>query len=116
MVDPPHTHTETFTHQVLDPGAVAGRRHGQLDDAAAQEAQQQDGRDVLPHVVVEAVRRKAQHVLQVFKESAIISQNVRDAVRQRRNFVTVDVLTAFGDKEAIKKGSALKLLNKMLQI
>lgn len=60
---------ETITHLFLYPGTVAGRRHDQLDEAAAQEDQQQDGRDVLPHVVVETVRRKAQHVLQVFKES-----------------------------------------------
>lgn len=60
---------ETQTHLFLYPGTVAGWRHGQLDEAGAQEDQQQDGRDVLPHVVVETVRRKAQHVLQVFKES-----------------------------------------------
>ena len=59
---------ETLTHLFLYPGTVAGRRHGQLDEAGAQEHQQQDGRDVLPHVVIEAVRREAQHVLQVFKE------------------------------------------------
>lgn len=59
---------ETLTHLFLYPGTVAGRRHGHLDEAGAQEDQQQDGCDVLPHVVVEAVRRKAQHVLQVFKE------------------------------------------------
>lgn len=58
-----------LTHLFLYPGTIAGRRHDQLDEAGAQEHQQQDGRDVLPHVVVETVRGKAQHVLQVFKES-----------------------------------------------
>lgn len=57
-----------FTHLFLYPGTVAGRRHDQLDEAAAEEDQQQDGCDELPHVVVEAVRGEAQHVLQVFKE------------------------------------------------
>lgn len=59
---------QTLSHLFLYPGTVTGRRHDQLDEAAAQEHQQQDGGDELPHVVVEAVRREAQHVLQVFKE------------------------------------------------
>lgn len=58
-----------FTHLFPYPGFVAGRRHDQLDEAAAEEEQQQDGRDVLPHVVVETERHEAQHVLQVFEES-----------------------------------------------
>ncbi len=66
---PRRNEPETFTHLFLYPGTVAGRRHYQLNEAGAQEHQQQDGRDELPHVVVETVRRKAQHVLQVFKES-----------------------------------------------
>lgn len=60
---------EASAYLLLYPGTVAGRSHGQLDEAGAEQEQQQDGRDVLPHVVVEAVRSEAQHVLQVFKES-----------------------------------------------
>lgn len=58
-----------FTHLFLYPGIVGGGRHDHLDEAGQHEDQQQDGRDVLPQVVVAAVRREAQHVLQVFKES-----------------------------------------------
>lgn len=72
---------ETLTHLFLYPGTIAGWRHGQLDEAGAQEDQQQDGRDVLPHVVVEAVRSKAQHVLQVFKESERVVKTKQQGVR-----------------------------------
>lgn len=74
---------ETFTHLFLYPGTVAGRRHGQLNEAGAQEDQQQDGRDVLPHVVVETVWREAQHVLQVFKESERVAAKRREGGRQQ---------------------------------
>ena len=57
-----------MTHQILYPGTVAGWRHGQLDQAGAEQQDEQQRGDVLPHVVVEAEGREAQHVLQVLKE------------------------------------------------
>lgn len=58
-----------FTYLFLYPGIVGGGCHDHLDEAGEHEDQQQDGRDVLPQVVVAAVRCEAQHVLQVVKES-----------------------------------------------
>lgn len=66
---PPFTlYSLADTDLVLDPGGVARRSHDELNEAGAQQHQQQDGSDVLPHVKVEPVRSEAQHVLQVFKK------------------------------------------------